>query len=88
MSEDRRARTRTLIQLGGLVEKSGLMEVLEIEMGQDLQKDPNLFSKVAILGAIFNENMKILSSASDQEIAKWIKAGRDVLKGVSENGDV
>ncbi len=81
MSEDRRARTRTLIQLGGLVEKSGLMDVLGLEMGQDLQKDPNLFSKVAILSAIFNENTKIFTNISDGEIANWIKSGRDILKG-------
>ena len=81
MSEDRRARTRTLIQLGGLVEKSGLMDVLGLEMGQDLQKDPTLFSKVAILSAIFNENTKIFTNISDGEIANWIKSGRDILKG-------
>lgn len=80
MSDDRRARTRTLIQLGGLVEKSGLMEVLGIEIGQDLQKDPNLFSKVAILSAVLNENTQVLSNSSDQDLAKWIALGRDMLR--------
>lgn len=86
MSEDRRARTRTLIQLGGLVEKSGLVEVLGIEMGQDLQKDPNLFSKVAILSAVLNENTTVLSNSSDQDIAKWIAMGRDIIK--DDHGDI
>jgi hypothetical protein len=35
----RRARTRTLIQLGGLVEKAGLMEAFGLRPGADLQKD-------------------------------------------------
>ena len=86
MSDDRRARTRTLIQLGGLIEKSGLMEVLGIQMGQDLQKDPNLFSKVAILSAVLNENTQVLSNSSDQELAKWIALGRNILR--DEHGNL
>jgi hypothetical protein len=35
----RRERTRTLIQLGGLVQKSGLLEIFNLSLGQDLQKD-------------------------------------------------
>ncbi len=38
----RQARTRTLIQLGGLIEKSGLFEVLGLIPGSDLQKDPQM----------------------------------------------
>lgn len=47
----RRARTRTLIQLGGLFEKSGLMEIFNVQAGDNLQenleKKENVF---AILG--------------------------------------
>ena len=46
----RKARTRTLIQLGGLVEKAGLMEVFNIEPGEDLQKD--LTKKDAVFGLL------------------------------------
>ncbi|HXF90886.1 MAG TPA: conjugal transfer protein TraD [Candidatus Nitrosotenuis sp.] len=47
----RKARTWTLIQLGGLVEKSGLFEVLGIIPGSDLQKDEEmLFLAISLLG--------------------------------------
>ena len=45
----RKARTRTLIQLGGLVEKSGLLEPLNITPGDDLQKDVEHLESTAIL---------------------------------------
>ncbi len=38
----RRARTRTLIQLGGLIEKAGLLETTDIMLGADLQKDDDM----------------------------------------------
>lgn len=49
----RRARTRTLIQLGGLFEKSGLMETFDVQAGDNLQE--NLEKKenvLAILGGL------------------------------------
>ncbi len=81
MSDDRRARTRTLIQLGGLVENSGVLDVLGITMGQDLQKDPTLFNKVAILSAALKENTKVISQLSETDLVKWIASGRNILKG-------
>lgn len=49
----RKARTRTLIQLGGLIEKSGLMEEFNLELGSDLQKDPECKEEVhAFFGAL------------------------------------
>ena len=49
----RKARTRTLIQLGGLFEKSGLMETFDVQVGENLQetleKKENVF---AILGGL------------------------------------
>lgn len=41
-NELRKARTRTLIQLGGLIEKSGLFETLGIIPGADMQKDETM----------------------------------------------
>lgn len=37
--KQRKARTRTLIQLGGLVHKVGLSEEFRIALGEDLQMD-------------------------------------------------
>lgn len=45
----RRKRTRTLIQLGGLIEKSGILENLGIEIGSDIQNDEEIQEKVAEL---------------------------------------
>ena len=49
----RRARTRTLIQLGGLVEKAGLTDFFDLPLGADLQKEHNLEKSVAaFMGAL------------------------------------
>ena len=40
MKMERKARTRTLIQLGGLLVKSGLVEDLGIPLGVDLENNP------------------------------------------------
>jgi len=54
--QERRSRTRTLIQLGGLVEKSGLMELVNIQTGEDLQLDNDAFEKAATLFEILSES--------------------------------
>lgn len=49
----RKARTRTLIQAGGLLEKSGLLDEFSIELGADLQKDIECKDQVhALFGAL------------------------------------
>jgi hypothetical protein len=45
----RRARTRSIIQLGGLIEKAGLLETFEITLGADLQQDPEMKMPIAAL---------------------------------------
>lgn len=56
----RQARTRTLIQLGGLLEKSGLIEELSISLGSDLQKDVNLKAPVSLLmGALLHLKLEL-----------------------------
>lgn len=45
----RRARTRSIIQLGGLIEKAGLLETFGITLGTDLQKDPLMKNPIAAL---------------------------------------
>lgn len=80
MTDERRLRTRTLIQLGGLVERSGLLEALKIDVGQDLQKDSEVFNSVAILSALLCENAKRLSLVSVDDKTKWIEVGRELLQ--------
>lgn len=43
----RRARTRSMIQLAGLLEKSGLLETFQVELGLDLQKDVTMKEPIA-----------------------------------------
>lgn len=49
----RKARTRSLIQLGALIDKAGLLKEFEIELGTDLQKDIECKNQVhALFGAL------------------------------------
>ncbi|MBL8677203.1 MAG: hypothetical protein JNJ47_07290 [Alphaproteobacteria bacterium] len=45
----RRARVRSLIALGGLIKKSGLLETFQIKLGLDLQKDITMKNNIAAL---------------------------------------
>ena len=45
----RRARTRSLIQLGGLIEKAGLLETFQLTLGDDFQRDPETRELIAAL---------------------------------------
>ena len=47
--ENRRIRTRFLIQIGGLVEKSGLLETFGITLGEDIQKSSDMKEPVEAL---------------------------------------
>ncbi len=49
----RKARTRTLIQIGGLVEKAGLLPFFRIELGEDLQMDLQGLEKASTLMGLF-----------------------------------
>jgi hypothetical protein len=52
---DRKAENRTKIQLGGLILKSGLASLLEIDPGDDLQLDPIAREKsTTLLGVLLN----------------------------------
>ena len=76
----RKARTRTLIQLGGLVEKSGILEPLNITPGDDLQKDYEHLESAAILTGALSE---LQGRFYDEEVAAqkvlWLARGREVL---------
>lgn len=45
----RRARVRSLILVGALTEKSGLLDAFDIIVGEDLQKSPSMKEPVAAL---------------------------------------
>jgi hypothetical protein len=76
----RKSRTRTLIQLGGLLEKSGLLDDLNLAPGDDLQKDPECFDSAAILmGALCELRTSFhIDNASAQKLL-WRERGKEVL---------
>ena len=89
-TSDRLRRTRTLIQLGGLVAKSGLMELCDIYEGDDLQTDiPNLDKAATLLG-ILSETMNHLTENADPDISaltpqqqdQFRKLGKRLLKRI------
>lgn len=77
----RRARTRSLIQLGGLVEKSGLLETFQLSSGDDFQSDPETKEHVA---ALFKGLLVLNELANSQEVhlPLWASQG---LRALSES---
>ncbi len=77
----RAARTRTLIQLGGLVIKSGIAEKLGIEIGADLQRDEEQRQKAyTLLGLL------VVQVSIPKELEKFGALGKQFLLE-SQNAD-
>lgn len=76
----RRAQTRTKIQLGGLVQKAGLLEPLGLHPGDDLQKDEQNFDAVATLMGAFLELSNSLCHNDAQKLL-WRERGKKALAG-------
>lgn len=74
----RKARTRTLIQLGGLIERANLLEPLNITLGEDLQKDGSCFDSVATLMGAISEIYDPLKNGTSQKIL-WQEKGKKLL---------
>lgn len=76
----RRARTRTLIQIGGLVEKAGLLDVLEIPLGENVE-EPELFTAKSILyGGLLELSDQLNTSTATQQKILWEMKGRRALE--------
>jgi hypothetical protein len=58
----RRTRTRTLIQLGGLLEKVGLLDDFGLILGTDLQKDIKIKEPMAALVGALLELQTLLKA--------------------------
>ena len=52
----KKARTRTLIEIGSLCDKAGLLKSFGIVLGKDLQKDPEMQEPTA---ALFKEFVRL-----------------------------
>jgi Conjugal transfer protein TraD len=78
-SEARASRTRTLIQLGGLVQKSGLPEVLRLPAGADLQRDhPD--EAAIILGALLDAVAGLRNGDAETHRARLRALGAGTFK--------
>jgi hypothetical protein len=78
---ERRARTRTLIQLGGLLQLLGLPALCGIREGEDLQLDNKAMDKAAILLGMLITLHEGLPEALDEERKKNFQGkGKRLIK--------
>lgn len=76
----RKARTRTLVQLGGLLQKSGILDDLNLTPGNDLQKDTDCHESVAILmGALCELRQNLQTDDAAAQKMLWCERGKEVL---------
>lgn len=76
----RKARTRSLIQLGGLVEKAELLDCVDLRVGDDLQKDPETFEGAAtLMGALLSLKEAFHSEERDAQKMLWASKGKEAL---------
>lgn len=74
----RRARTRSLVQLGGLIAKAGLLETFQLNLGEDFQRDPETRDQIAALFKgflVLNE----IAQSEDVSLRLWTLQGLEVL---------
>ncbi len=74
----RKARTRLMIQAGGLLHKSGLMDAFLIEPGEDLQAYENLEKAAKLLG--FLTSFLEEKSFDETNLERWKLRGERLLK--------
>lgn len=75
----RRARTRSLIQLGGLIEKAGLLNTFQLTLGADFQKDPQAKDSIAALYKgflVLNE----MAQSKEVSLSLWSRQGMQELR--------
>lgn len=79
--QTRKLRTRTLIQCGGLLKLSGLLEVCEILEGEDLQRDLEGYGKAATLLGILLQAREDIENINSSEIFEGFKkSGKRLFK--------
>lgn len=75
----RRARVRSLIALGGLIKKSGLLETFGIILGEDLQKSPQMKEPTAALFKGLVTLNEMSQSADMVNLQLWAIQGLEML---------
>lgn len=80
-TQERKLRTRTLIQAGGLLSLSGLLEQCEIYEGEDLQNDLEGHEKAAtLLGILINASEALLQNNDTQQMQRFRNIGTRKMK--------
>jgi hypothetical protein len=80
----RKLRTRTLIQCGGLLGLSGLLEQCDIIEGEDLQHDLEGYEKAAtLLGILIDANESLLHNRDARQREQFKKVGKTRMKQVA-----
>ena len=82
LASQRRARTRSLIQLGGLMELAGTLYVFGIPLGVNLQKEGFVKNNIASLFKGLLELNKIATSP-DVDLSLWAFQGLEKFKSKS-----
>lgn len=78
-TKERKARTRTLIQLGGLLDLTPLLTICGIELGDDLQIDhPD--KAATLLGILITSANQLPENISDDDLASLKNIGVKYLK--------
>ena len=74
----RQSRTRTLIQMGGIVQKSALMDTFLIAPGDDLQDHENFEKAARLLG--FLSACLEKNSFDEAQLEAWQVLGERLLR--------
>ena len=76
----RKARTRTLIQVGGLLKVAGLFELFGIQEGEDLQLNPEGQEKANALLGWLQAVLEGDAGFDSEAIARWKAQGKTALR--------
>lgn len=69
-----------MIQLGGLIEKAQILSHLNIEIGDDLQQNPDCFDGAStFLGALLEMRETLNSDTASQQKLLWQTKGKKKL---------
>jgi Conjugal transfer protein TraD len=82
INKSRKSRTRTLIQVGGLVNMLGLLDYCEIKLGDDLQTDFEAKQKaLTLLGMLVNLQEQFSNQlTTPAQIQEFQKKGNRAIK--------
>lgn len=78
-NSQRKARTRTLIQLGGLLNLTPLLSICDIELGEDLQlNSPD--KSATLLGLLIHLCSNLSEQITAEELEKFKEIGVKMMK--------